>query len=126
MNLLFGLAISCATALFVYMVYRFIPNQAWEAIPEPYLKWKETVARIVAILIGMVIFATNFGAYGPRLGLDGGVYVPAVETVEVETGKMWDDAEEDRTGEADERLAEPPIRADITDAKEEEEPEQEE
>lgn len=125
MNFLFGLAVAIVPAIVTYLLYRAVPKHVWNFIPKKQRKWRERVARFVCIGIFLIIFMTNFAAYGPRLSVDKGVIPNAPERVEAKQGSQWDDAERDRTGEADEKLEEIPLRAPITDAKDDIELEEE-
>ena len=116
MNLIFGLVIATAAALFVFAVLMLLPDKFWLLFPKEVDEWRTPVIRILAGLVFLVILATNFATYGPRNELSNATAMPQPQRQAVEVGEEWSDTE-DRRGNADELLDEAPVRAPIKDAK---------
>ncbi len=115
MSYLFGISIAVIPAIFVYVFYRLIPQSVWITLPVSVLRWKEPAARIVSVLVFLVILATNFSAYGPRVELPNSMHAPAPERADASFGADFT-AHDDRFGAVDDKLEQPPKRAAITDA----------
>ena len=111
MNFVFGLAIASGTTLFLWILFRLIPNEVIGLAPEKYTKFRPIVERFLLLLVFLIIFATNFATYGPRNSLPPGSHSPTIERVPVDSGEGWSTTR-DRFGEADERLNREPVRAD--------------
>lgn len=125
MNFLFGLGIALISALFAYVlisvIAKAIPKALWDEMPDALPGILKGLKKPFIVLIFIVVFANNFGTYGPRLTLDAATHIPQPERTEIEVGKEWSEAEAlNRFGNADEKLADEPVRAPITDAKDDE------
>lgn len=118
MNFLFGAGFGLITAVAVYATLWFVVQRLLEidAIPEEVRKYEKLAMGTIAVVIGAIVFTTSFGTYGPRIGVTSDYSGVTPERQAIEAGKGWDDAERDRFGEADEVLAKPPVRADISEA----------
>ena len=110
MNFVFGLAIAAVTGLLTFAVLLLIPKKAWALLPPDAQEWRMPIIKSVAGLVALFVFATNFGAYGPRNELPKAAAATAPERVEAEVGQEWGDTR-DRYGEADARLEEAPTQS---------------